>query len=263
MITISKIDNFEHCNQSPVRLLKYRLIYCFSGTVGLRIDESDFTMRPGDVITITSGQIHYFTGLEGHIDILDFTLEFICKDDNDIELIFHNGLFCHFGANELITVRYPALFERLLGQIDKELQGKPFQYLMAVRSDIELLLIEINRTKIDRGDPVWKPDALFLKFLERIRASFTAHYTVADYVGQLSTTEARLNEVSKLHTSKTAQNVLFSLKVSEAKRILLYQELSIKEVAYALGFSDPFYFSNFFKKHTGISPKDYKKAHIG
>jgi AraC-like DNA-binding protein len=75
----------------------------------------------------------------------------------------------------------------------------------------------------------------------------------------LGTTEAKLNEVSKLHTNKTAQNVIYSLIVSEAKRLLLYEKLSVKEIAYQLGFNDPFYFSNFFKKHTSRSPKDYQK----
>ncbi|WP_228409828.1 helix-turn-helix domain-containing protein [Chryseobacterium sp. T16E-39] len=76
----------------------------------------------------------------------------------------------------------------------------------------------------------------------------------------MTTTESKLNEVSKLHTNKTAQNVIYSLIISEAKRLLLYEKLSIKEIAYQLGFNDPFYFSNFFKKHTQQSPKDYQKT---
>ncbi len=74
----------------------------------------------------------------------------------------------------------------------------------------------------------------------------------------LGTTEAKLNEQLKLHTGKTAQNVVYGLVISEAKRLLIYQDLSIKEVAYELGFNDPFYFSNFFKKHTRQSPKAFK-----
>ena len=45
---------------------------------------------------------------------------------------------------------------------------------------------------------------------------------------------------------------------SENKRLLIYQNLTVKEVAYQLGFNDPFYFSNFFKKHTHQSPKSYQ-----
>ncbi len=38
----------------------------------------------------------------------------------------------------------------------------------------------------------------------------------------------------------------------------LSEDLTVKEVAYQLGFNDPFYFSNFFKKHTKHSPKSYQ-----
>jgi AraC family transcriptional regulator, transcriptional activator of pobA len=53
---------------------------------------------------------------------------------------------------------------------------------------------------------------------------------------------------------------VYGLIVSEAKRLLTYESLTIKEVAYKLGFNDPFYFSNFFKKQTKLSPKSYKQS---
>ncbi len=53
--------------------------------------------------------------------------------------------------------------------------------------------------------------------------------------------------------------VIYGLIASEAKRLLTYQNMAVKEVAAALGFNDPFYFSNFFKKQTGISPKAWKE----
>ncbi len=71
----------------------------------------------------------------------------------------------------------------------------------------------------------------------------------------------RLNKLAKLHAGKTAQNVIFGLVVSEAKRLLTYENLAVKEVAYQLGFNDPFYFSNFFKKHTQQSPSTYQREH--
>jgi AraC-like DNA-binding protein len=105
---------------------------------------------------------------------------------------------------------------------------------------------------------VWKPDALFLKFLEATRANFSANPKVEDIAKRLGTTASKLNEHAKLHTGRTAQSVIHGLVASEAKRLFTYEKLSVKETAYALGFNDPFYFSNFFKKQTGISPKEYQ-----
>jgi YesN/AraC family two-component response regulator len=189
--------------------------------------------------------------------VLEFTLDFFCKDDKDIELIFHNGLFCHFAMNEVITVD-AAIVDEQLKLIEEELYSKPYQYLISVHSRIKLILVAINRAKVMRGDEIWKPDALFLKFLELVRNNFEHNYTLAQFAKMLDTTEAKLNELAKLHAGKTAQNVIYGLITSEAKRLLTYEKATIKEVAYQLGFNDPFYFSNFFKKQTSFAPKTYK-----
>ena len=50
------------------------------------------------------------------------------------------------------------------------------------------------------------------------------------------------------------------LRVAEAKRLLQRRELSITEVAQAVGYGDYAYFSRVFKKLTGISPRQYREA---
>ncbi|MFA5835160.1 MAG: helix-turn-helix transcriptional regulator [Bacteroidota bacterium] len=247
---------------TPKRLMKYVLIWCSRGTATVIVDDKELTLKQHQVLTITSGQVHYFkksTTAQGVI--LEFTLDFFCKDDNDLELIFHNGLFCHFDLNEIISVPNYALLEKQFALIHDELLLQPYQYRISIHSRIKLILIEINRTKVERGDEIYKPDALFLKFLESVRANFKNNYSVKHHARLLHTTEAKLNEHAKLHTGKTAQNVIYGLIVSEAKRSLRYQKLPVKETAFTLGFNDPFYFSNFFKKHTGQSPKTYQQTY--
>ena len=92
-------------------------------------------------------------------------------------------------------------------------------------------------------------------------ANFETNLPLKKIAGLLGTTESKLNELSKLHTGKTAQNVIFGLVASEAKRLFQYEKITVKEVAYKLGFSDPSYFSNFFKKQTKQSPKTYKEKY--
>ncbi|MGO4773236.1 helix-turn-helix domain-containing protein [Flavobacterium sp. W22_SRS_FK3] len=259
MITIKTFDQATDL-ENPRRVLKYVLVFCTSGSTTVSVDENEFVLTENSVLTITSGQIHYFKNIENATGfVLEFTYAFFCKDDNDMELIFHNGLFCHFAMNEMIRVDNPEIIIRELEEIKTELIETPYQYLISVHSRIELILIEINRTKINRGDEIYKPDAVFLHFLEAVFKNFEKNLTVTEVASLIGTTEAKLNELSKLHTNKTAQNVIFGLIISEAKRLFTYEKLSVKEVAYALGFNDPFYFSNFFKKHTNVSPKSFKE----
>lgn len=260
MIAITALEDATDLSQ-PRRVMKYVLLYCSSGRVETMVDEKELILQAGDVITITSGQVHCIKkAVKAKGFVLEFTLDFFCKDDKDIELIFHNGLFCHFAMNEVIAVNKAAIENQLIG-IREELDKKPYQYLISVHSRVELILVEINRAKVRRGDEIWKPDALFLRFLEAVRDNFEHNYPLSQFAKILGTTELKLNELAKLHAGKTAQNVIYGLIASEAKRLLTYENVSVKEVAYKLGFNDPFYFSNFFKKHTKVSPKSYQDGH--
>ena len=258
MIEIKTLESITYLGK-PRRIMKYVLVYCASGSLDMMIDQKEFKLASGQLITITSGQVHSINkSSKAKGFILEFTLDFFCKDDKDIELIFHNGLFCHFAMNEVIAVN-KSIIENQLNNISEELDKKPYQYLISVHSRIELILVEINRAKVKRGDEIWKPDALFLKFLEAVRNNFEHNYPLSHFAKTLGTTEIKLNELAKFHAGKTAQNVIYGLVASEAKRLLIYGDLSVKEVAYQLGFNDPFYFSNFFKKQTKLSPKLYKE----
>ncbi len=261
MVMLHSFKQYKNIDR-PKRLMRYVLIWCSQGRATVVVDEKELDVPANSVLTITSGQIHYFKDFDSAKGcILEFTLDFFCKTDNDIELIFQNGLFCHFAMNEVIPIKNPKFLEEQLEAIETEMEEMPYQHLISIHSRIELILVEINRSKIGQGDEIWKPDALFLKFLELVRSNFEQNYPVSRYAELLETTEAKLNEQAKLHAGKTAQNVIYGLIVSEAKRLLTYEKLIVKEVAYKLGFADPFYFSNFFKKHTGMSPKAYQMDH--
>ena len=160
--------------------------------------------------------------------------------------------------NEVIEVN-KSIIENQLNSISEEIVKQPYQYLISVHSRIELILIEINRAKIKRGDERWKPDALFLKFLEAVRTNFEYRYSVVQFANILGTTEIKLNELAKLHAGKTAQNVIYGLIASEAKRLLTYGDLSVKEVAYQLGSNLPFYFSIFLRSKQSFLPSYIKK----
>ena len=51
---------------------------------------------------------------------------------------------------------------------------------------------------------------------------------------------------------------IISIKTERACDLLKTTDLSVKEISYSLGFSDPLYFSRFFKAETGLSPTEYK-----
>lgn len=60
------------------------------------------------------------------------------------------------------------------------------------------------------------------------------------------------------HFDKTLTKLLAERIIVEAKRELYLTSKSVEKIAYLLGYRDEYYFSRFFKKHAGISPRRYR-----
>lgn len=90
-----------------------------------------------------------------------------------------------------------------------------------------------------------------------IRSSKSPSY----YAAQLNITEAYLTEILKKQTGFSASYWIQQEVVMEAKRLLYYSELGVKEIAHNLGYSDHSYFSRFFKKATGVSALTFREQY--
>lgn len=71
------------------------------------------------------------------------------------------------------------------------------------------------------------------------------------------------NKQFRTVTRTTPREYINTLRINKAKALLENTEISVAEIANMVGYSDPLYFSRFFKKKTGMSPLIYKKSRIG
>lgn len=95
-------------------------------------------------------------------------------------------------------------------------------------------------------------------FSELVEASFREQLSIEQYANRVGITAAHLNNLTRRFTGMTAQEVVHQRLLLEAKRQLIYTALSAKQIAEGLGFSEPAYFSRFFKRLTGQSPKTFR-----
>lgn len=105
--------------------------------------------------------------------------------------------------------------------------------------------------------------SLFIELLERQfpienTSQVLQLKTPADYAGTLGVHVNHLNRVLKETTGKTTGEIIGSRIYQEAKTLLNQTQWNISEIAFALGFEEVAHFSNFFKKHSKLSPQLFR-----
>ena len=88
------------------------------------------------------------------------------------------------------------------------------------------------------------------------------NFRLEKFAARSGLSEAHLIRMFRNHFQATPYDYLMNRKIENAQRLLLYSTLSIKEISARLGFSDQYYFSNYFKRKTGLSPRLYRLKFI-
>jgi AraC family transcriptional activator of pobA len=132
----------------------------------------------------------------------------------------------------------------------------------AVEAQLLTLLVEALRLLIQAdaaGPSVQGTQArLVARYRELIEAHFRNGQSLEFYAERLGCTVSRLR-TSCLKVSGVAPlRLVHDRMLLEAKRALIYSNMTVAEVGYQLGFEDPAYFSRFFSKAEGCSPRRYR-----
>jgi AraC family transcriptional activator of pobA len=93
---------------------------------------------------------------------------------------------------------------------------------------------------------------------ERIEERYRLREPVAAYASALGTSETALRLACAKVAGASPAAMIDQRALLEARRSLLFSDLSVSEIAYSVGFEDPAYFSRFFTRHIGRSPRQYR-----
>jgi AraC family transcriptional regulator, transcriptional activator of pobA len=108
-----------------------------------------------------------------------------------------------------------------------------------------------------------RPGGVLLSRLEDLASHHVGEgWRLRDYADALGVTPAHLNRLIRAATGLSASAWLEARLFREARRLLAYTPMSVAEVGYRLGFTDPAYFSRAFRRHVGQPPTAWR-AGIG
>ena len=102
---------------------------------------------------------------------------------------------------------------------------------------------------------------IYRKALQYIKEHYTEGITVADVSKHINYSESYFGYAFKKKYKMSVSQYVRELQLAKSKDLLENTSFSVSSVASYVGFDDFNYFSALFKKHFGLSPKEYRKQH--
>jgi AraC family transcriptional activator of pobA len=96
------------------------------------------------------------------------------------------------------------------------------------------------------------------KFRTMVDENYKKHWPIRTYAEQLGITPGQLSRLCREVLGVSSLDIINARLIHEAQRVLVYTGNSVKQLSYVLGFSDETYFGRFFRKHTGLSPREFR-----
>jgi len=188
---------------------------------------------------------------------------------------------CKTLKNEMLTQHIPIIILSAKSSIEDTLAGletgaddyvpKPFneQILQAkiktLITNRQKLIEKYGDLKI-KTDPEVEQDTLSFDDVFVTRVVTFIKENISDETltnekieAHFKTNKMQLYRKLKAVTGWSVNNLIREIRIREALKLLKHSEKNISEIAYQLGFSDPLYFSKYFKKEVGVAPQQYRK----
>ncbi|PZR25270.1 MAG: AraC family transcriptional regulator [Citrobacter freundii] len=252
-------------NAMPHRHNYFVIIWVKKGTGVHLIDLDKFELQDDTVYCITPGQVHLLKqngDAEGYV--MSFTADFMGAEESNLDLLFNTGLFNTFAHSPVIKVDAEVKdeMEDAVKRMMKEYANFFLLRSEILRGFLKIFLIYLTRQfeKTNQQPAQSRNIDLMRRFLSLLEKQYTTKRMVTDYADELVVTPNYLNEVVKKISGFPASHHIQQRIILEAKRQAAYSNVTMKEVAYHLGFDDMAHFSKFFKNAAGVSFTEFKKG---
>ncbi|HEY9008331.1 MAG TPA: AraC family transcriptional regulator [Ohtaekwangia sp.] len=243
----------------PRKLTSYFIVFIESGSITYKLDLQEITLKDGHLLFAMPNQVFtppykadnlkYFKVLfdENTLALLPQQFPFIVNPLNSQTIIFDNA------ARQRVRMSFEILNQILY--IDKHQADTEI-----ILAYLNSLLVELNSAYFKNKEPINISDTNLSKFIEfklAVETHLTEQPSINTIAEKLALTTNSLYRIVKEYSGVSPKDFFTNRLMIEAQRKLHYSTLSVKELAYELGFNDPDYFSRVFKKCTGKSIREF------
>lgn len=249
-------------DEQPHRHGFYEFLYVRSGIGKHEVDGITYALKANTIYLISKGQVHQFLfakEIDGYlIRFQDSILPSVLSEKEGYyynilnQISKHPNLFVKKKDRSMVDI----LIQRMLEEY--ELQAKKVIDLSLIQHLLYPLLILMHRYSNSQIENQDFQQNQYVQFLNLLEKQYKNHHMLDFYAQNIGLKKRQLSTICQEKTGKTAKQILNERILTEAKRLLKYTSLSIKEISNKLGFKNVAYFCRRFKRGVGKTPSEYK-----
>jgi AraC-like DNA-binding protein len=246
----------------PFRVSDFLILFVKKGSGKRHISHYTFDITDNSLVVVPKHIIHaasYKSKPTGYL--LAFSPDFLLDQSFPYKLlntkrVLKPSLKPFMVLNNEQANEITAIFEKIIEECNSGFEEK--KQMVALKL-LELLLVcDRFFLEQDECDCTLEYSDTMETFNELIEENFRNHRDVQFYADAMHTHPNNLNHVVKKATGLTAKQTITNRLIIETKYLLASTNLTIKEIAYDLGFEDPNYFISFFKREEKATPAQYR-----
>ena len=265
-----EVKNLDYVRSHPsyfrgIRIARfYQIVWVESGSANFTVDFEQIEIRAGQMLLIAPDRSFTFdTTSDYNGRLIIFTRLFLEQSPSDEEFVRSSVLLNPVLKNPVVDVNQQLMLHYLaLLDTEVNLPACTIQQRI-VQGLLITLLMNAERTICDEAAslPTRFDRPVRCQFSNDVEQYFKKQRSVEFYCSRLGMTDKALKKTIMMYIGKSPKEYINERVILEAKRLLCYNDVSVKEIAYELGFSDDSNFYKFFLKHTGLTPLAFRRIY--
>ncbi|OJX01324.1 MAG: hypothetical protein BGO70_16295 [Bacteroidetes bacterium 43-93] len=235
----------------------YTILWLKEGS-GTYIADIDAVQMDADTIYMFKPQqaLSVLVADEARGYVIHFSLDFLGVKPDTFRQFTGSSLFDILSGTLTIPAGQDDSLDVLVSKMKEQDVNDP---IVPELMKVMLLLLNQKNNVVSERANGYGNIFLVKKFFNLLEQKFLTMKMVNNYARELSVTPNYLNEMIKKNTGFSARHHIQQRVIMEAKRKIMQEGLSMKEIAYYLGFDDSYHFSKYFKNVSGSNFSEFRK----
>lgn len=274
-----KLDSSEESRERISRAVgvedrTHMLLMCSTGTLSVQLDGQNITMEKNSILVFPTLAPCRLTAISDDMegvmwkvignDGLPFASR-ILDTSTQLSIVAHPLL-------KLDHFVYERLYEKM-GELGKlvDVFCEPgivkhsidilFRLLLTMAATITYAICYLYATRLEKpNENIDRRDMVVTKFMASLSKNYMKERSVKFYASEQKFQSSYFSSIIKSKTGQPANKWIDDIVIKGSKEMLLWSDMTIKEVAYKLNFPSQSFFGKYFRKHVGMSPKEFRKT---